>query len=208
MEAKTARDNPTQQEKPKRHIRNLLLDKQFQMRWVLRVVITVALIVTVMGFFLYQTVGNATDQMLAQQLADPMLTKEAFDAFVERSVYDKNITLLKIAGGLCSLVVLLGGLTIIYTHKIAGPLHRMRRLCTTIDGKSLQLFVKLRKSDDIQEAFIEFDNMLRRLREARQEDINRLEEIQTLLQRGDNQDLAVKKLDEFVTYFKDSVKVA
>ena len=44
----------------KRHVRNFLLDKRFQMRWVLRVVLAVSVVVVVMGYFLYGTVADAT----------------------------------------------------------------------------------------------------------------------------------------------------
>lgn len=206
MEAKAETSKPTAQEKPKRHLRNLLLETGFQLRWVLRVVVATSLIVTVMGFFLYQTVGNATDQLLAQQLDDPMLTREGFDAFVKQAKYDKGITLFKIAGGLISLVVLLGGLTIVYTHKIAGPIHKLKMIFATIDGENLQFTAKLRKSDEFQDTYIDFESMLRRVREARQDEIHKLENIRTLLNNGEDPDKLVKLVDNMLQHFKRSVK--
>lgn len=200
------RTSPERQ-KPKRHLRNLLLDKRFQLRWVLRVVIATSIIMTVMGFFLYRTVEHATDQMLAQQLADPMLTKEGFEAFVKQADYDKSITIFTIAAGLFSLVLLLGGLTIVYTHKIAGPIYKMRKLFATIDGKNLQLWGKLRNDDELQEVFVDFDDMLRRLRESRQDDTADLEKIRALVDKNEHSAKVLESLDQLIARFKDSVKM-
>ena len=207
METKAQTETSPKQEKPKRHLRNLLLDTRFQLRWVLRVVIATSIIMAVMGFFLYRTVGQATDQMLAQQLADPTLTTEGFEAFVKQSEYDKRVTLFTIVGSLVTLVLLLGGLTIVYTHKIAGPIYKMRKLFSTIDGKNLQMWAKLRNDDELQEAFIDFDNMLRRLRESRQDDISDLEKIRALVDKNEPSENLLESLDQLIARFDDSLKM-
>ncbi len=54
----------------KRRFRNYLLDSRFQLRWVLRVTLATTVIVAAMGYFLYGTVSDASDQILAQKLGD------------------------------------------------------------------------------------------------------------------------------------------
>ncbi|MCP4604301.1 MAG: hypothetical protein GY847_27900 [Proteobacteria bacterium] len=194
-------------EQPKRHLRNFLLDKRFQLRWVLRIVFATSIVVAVMGYFLYQTVGDATDQILAQKLGDPMLTEEAQNAFIKQAAEDKRETLMKLVAGLVLLVVVLGGLTIVSTHKIAGPVYKMRKLFGSIDGHNLQLWAKLRRADELQEAFIDFDNMLRRIREHRRKDTEELESIRSLIAQGKANEQTLKQIDDLITQYRDSVKM-
>jgi nitrate/nitrite-specific signal transduction histidine kinase len=191
--------------KGQRKIRNFLLDKRFQLRWALAVVLATAIIVAVMGYFLYRTIGDSTDQILVQKLADPILTKDAINAFFRQADSDKRVTLLILLAGLVSLVLLLGGLTIIYTHKIAGPVYKMRKLIASIDGKNLQLVVKLRRADELQEVFVDFDNMFRRLREHRRDDIKEMEAIRSMFEKGEDKEQAVARLDNLIKMYQSSV---
>ncbi len=207
MEANARTSGPPQPGKPKRHLRNFLLDTRFQLRWVLKVVLAVSIIVAVMGYFLYRTVGEATDQILLQKLGDPVLTVEAQNAFIKQAENDKRVTLIKLVAGLASLVVLLGIMTIVSTHRIAGPVYKMRKLYNSIDGRNLQLFEKLRKSDELQEAFVDFDNMLRRIREHRREDTGELESVKDLVARGGADDEVLERIDAMIASYRDSVKM-
>jgi hypothetical protein len=190
----------------KRHLRNYLLDRRFQLRWVMRVVVTVSIIVAVMGYFLYRTVGEATDQIVMQKLGDPDLTEEAQNAFLKQAEHDKTMTIARLVIGLVTLVVLLGLMTIVATHKIAGPAYKMRKLFASIDGGQLQLWGKLRKADELQEAFVEFDNMLRRIREHRRDDIEKLESILQAMADGKANEETVAELNRIITVYRDSVK--
>jgi hypothetical protein len=208
MEATAKPNTETGGNQPvKRHMRNYLLDKRFQLRWVLRVVVTVSIIVAVMGYFLYKTVGDATDQITMQKMVDTDLTEEAQKAFIDQAERDKILTIIKLVTGLVTLVVLLGLMTIVATHKIAGPAYKMRKLFTSIDGTKLQLWGKLRKADELQEAFVDFDNMIRRIREHRRDDIEKLESIRSVVADGKADEETMSKLDEIIKTYHDSVKM-
>jgi hypothetical protein len=206
MGATSGADQNQENVKPKRRIRNFLLDKRFQLGWVLRVVLAVSIIVSIMGYFLYDTVSDATDQMLVE-VQDPAMTAIAWDLFREQAQADKAKTMWALIAWLVSIVVVLGVLTIISTHKIAGPVYKMRRLFSEIDGRNLQLWAKLRKSDELQEAFIDFDNMIRRIRENRREDIELLKEIHALIEHDENQRAAAEKLGALIASHEKSVKM-
>jgi nitrogen fixation/metabolism regulation signal transduction histidine kinase len=171
------------------------------------VVLATAIIVAVMGYFLYRTIGDSTDQILVQKLADPILTKDALNAFFKQAEFDKQGTLLILSAGLISLVLLLGGLTIIYTHKIAGPVYKLRKLIAAIDGRNLQVFAKLRHADELQEVFVDFDNMFRRLRGHRREDMKELEAIRSLLEKATDKEQALKRLDGLIKMYRESVEM-
>jgi len=184
----------------------LLLDKGFQLKWVVRVVLVTSLIVTVMGYYLYNTVAGATDQMLAQKLGDPNLTDEAMNAFVQQAEQDKFSTVLMLALGLFMLVLLLSVVTIALTHKIAGPIYKLRKIFGTIDGDQLQVYARLRKGDELQDTFRDFSEMLRRLRESRRHDMEELEELSSL-SRESGLDEVGKRLDQMVERYDDSVSM-
>ncbi len=191
----------------KRRLKNYLLDPHFQLRWVLRVGVATAIIVSIMGYFLYGTMSDATDQLLAQQLGNPDLTPEAEKAFFSQNEQDKAATLWTLVGGLIGLVLLLSLGTIVVTHKIAGPIYKMRRLFGTIDGDHLQLWAKLRKGDELQDAFSDFEAMLLRLRKHRHRDLEELAEARRLMAEEKNPDEAIELLDGLAERYKDSVKM-
>lgn len=188
----------------KRHLRNYLLDKRFQLYWVWRVTIATAIIVAVMGYLLYGTVSDASDQILAQKLGDLTLTEEAQEAFIKQNASDKLATIIQLAVGLFVLVLMLAIVTIVMTHRIAGPVFKMKKLFATIDGQHLQLYAKLRRGDELQDIFKEFDEMLRRLREHRHVDIKDLEEARALI--GDDAQ-AGRRIDEVLVRFRESIKM-
>ena len=187
----------------KRHIRNFLLDKGFQLGWVVRVALVTAVIVGVMGYFLYGTLSESSELVVTQALSAEGMAPEAQAAFIEQGERDKASTLIILVGGLVGLVVLLSLLTIVATHKIAGPAYKMRRLFSEIDGDHLQLWAKLRKGDELHDVFQGFDDMVRRLRESRREDVDLLKSIDpsSLSEEGR------KALSGIVSRYEDSVRM-
>jgi hypothetical protein len=191
----------------KRQVRNYLLDRGFQLGWVARVAVTAAVIVSVMGWFLYGTVADATDQLLADKLADPDLTEVAVQAFIDQAERDKLFTLALLSGGLFLLVLLLSLGTIVVTHKTAGPVYKIKKLLAGIDGDHLQLWARLRKGDELQDAFQELDGMLRRLREARQGDIAELEAALAEIAGAGTAPGAAERLERLVARYRASVRM-
>lgn len=186
----------------KRSLRNLIIDKKFQMKWVWRTVMAATLMVAVLGFFLFRTVSAASDQLVAQKLGDPALTAEATEAFLAAAHHDKMITIVQLVSGLALIVLLIGVLTILSTHKIAGPAYKIRKLSSDIDGDHLQVRGKLRKADELQETFVEFDEMLRRLRDSRRQDLQILERV---LKRLDSSSVDEPELTEMVRRYSKSI---
>ncbi len=193
--------------KAKRRLRNLLIDKRFQLRWVFRVTLAVSLIVAAMGYFIYLTVANSTDQMLMQKIGNVgELTDEAMKAFVDQAHADKMVTVWTLVAWLCGLVVFLGLTTIALTHKIAGPAYKMRKIFPLISGDNLRLWDKLRRGDELQEVFEDLADMLARLREHRRKDTEELELIRAKM--GDAVDGETKaRLDAIIARYHESVKM-
>jgi methyl-accepting chemotaxis protein len=191
----------------KRRVRNYLIDPRFQLRWVFFVVLVISLIMGGMGYILYDTVADATDQMIVAQMAVEGLSPEAVEAFKQDGENAKLWAIIWLAAGWLVLVLFLSGVTIVLTHKVSGPVFKMKRLLGDIDGDHLQLWEKLRKGDELQDAFEAFDAMVRRLREARHQDIETLEQIRAQLGQPATAAAASQILDELIERFRASVRM-
>jgi methyl-accepting chemotaxis protein len=78
--------------------------------------------------------------------------------------------------GLAVLVVLVGLMGLLFTHRVAGPIHRMRKLFKEVgDGEFTPSFAQLRKGDDLQDFFAEFAQMVQRLRDRQKVELDRLD---------------------------------
>jgi hypothetical protein len=76
-----------------------------------------------------------------------------------------------------SLLVLGIGLAgIVITHKVAGPIFKMKRLLSYVGDGHLRIREKLRKGDELQHFFGTFERMVESLRQRQQVEINKLDE--------------------------------
>jgi nitrogen fixation/metabolism regulation signal transduction histidine kinase len=78
--------------------------------------------------------------------------------------------------GLGLLVVALALAGIVVTHRVAGPIYKMRRLLREVADGKLRVPGRLRKGDELVEFFETFDIMVRNLRERQAAEIERLDE--------------------------------
>ncbi|MCK9463434.1 MAG: hypothetical protein M0R80_27760 [Proteobacteria bacterium] len=78
--------------KAKRKIRNFLIDRRFQLGWVARVAFVTALILGAMGYFLFGTLSESTEMMVAQTLGVEGLAPSAQQAFIDQGERDKRST--------------------------------------------------------------------------------------------------------------------
>jgi hypothetical protein len=69
------------------------------------------------------------------------------------------------------LVVGIGVAGIIVTHRIAGPIYKMKRLLSYVGDGHLMLTEKLRKGDELQHFFDTFEKMVNSLRRRQQDEI-------------------------------------
>jgi methyl-accepting chemotaxis protein len=89
--------------------------------------------------------------------------------------------LLTLTTALTLLVVLIGFAGIFVTHKIAGPIFKMKRQIREVGEGHLRIPNKLRRGDELVEFFEAFETMVVNLRARQQGEIDRLDEaIRTL----------------------------
>jgi nitrogen fixation/metabolism regulation signal transduction histidine kinase len=76
-----------------------------------------------------------------------------------------------------SLLVLgIGLVGIVVTHKVAGPIFKMKRLLSHVGDGHLRMREKLRKGDELQHFFGTFELMVESLRQRQQQEIDQLDE--------------------------------
>jgi hypothetical protein len=167
--------------KPKRLMRNFLLDKRFQLKYTFAVVVISAFISVILGAFIYEAQQEVFDanrensQLLA--LDDPEMNADMqkelakADSEIEKRNSKLIIMLVLSLGGLVFLLSVLG---IVATHKIAGPAYAMRRVMKLIaDGKHPEVR-KLRRGDELRAVSMELKRMADTLRERDEKDVEGL----------------------------------
>ncbi len=205
----------------RRHIRNYLLDRRFQLKYAGYFVAVALVLSGALGGILWHT----AEQLLAQtrsnvekgrdvvaegrkvsQVVEMSIVKDSdysgdpalLEAFREgdqnytrkleaqqtaleaqarelEAVYTTSAQVLLGALGLFVVLVALGG--ILVTHRVAGPVFKMKRLIGEVAKGRLREPGKLRRGDELVEFFAAFDGMVRSLRTRREAELAELEEV-------------------------------
>ncbi len=118
-----------------------------------------------------------------------------------REEFRKRATLLPIylAAFGAAFLLFLFLISIYTTHKIAGPMFKIRKLMNAVDGDSLHVDGSLRKGDEMWDLFSSFNSMVERLRSHQVSEIERLETLAKDIESSDGsrQEQIVKHLREF-----------
>ncbi|HYP97071.1 MAG TPA: HAMP domain-containing protein [Polyangiaceae bacterium] len=92
------------------------------------------------------------------------------------SLTDKQHTMLfTLVGALSLMVVLIGIAGILVTHKVAGPIYKMKRQLSDVGKGHLRTGGKLRKGDELVHFFDTFETMVQNLRSRQEVEIEKLE---------------------------------
>jgi hypothetical protein len=95
---------------------------------------------------------------------------------------NEHVMLITLVGALSLLVVLIGIAGIFVTHKVAGPIFKMKRQIRDVGEGRLKIPGKLRKGDELVEFFETFETMVVNLRRRQEEEIEKLEKAITTLE--------------------------
>jgi nitrate/nitrite-specific signal transduction histidine kinase len=164
-----------------RKMRNFLLDKRFQLKYTLAVVVLSAIISTVLGVLIYQeqqkVLQAERDNSKLVALDDPELDAAMQQVLAEsdRKIQERSHRMLfSLVGFLGLLVLLLTLVGIVATHKIAGPAYAMRRTLSAIADGHLPEVRALRKGDELRAVAEELRRMADTLRQREQSEVQRL----------------------------------
>jgi HAMP domain len=101
-------------------------------------------------------------------------------------VRQQKVTAAALAGGLLVFIVFLGLGTIVVTHRVVGPLFRVKRMASEVTaGKLRPPSYGLRPGDELQDVFEAFSVMVTQLRERAVADAGQLDAAAAALGSGD-----------------------
>jgi hypothetical protein len=217
----TTATSPEQGGAHKRSVRNYLLDSRFQLKYAGFLVMVAIVISAVMGVVLYETTGavvtessalvdesrkvSEVSRMNVKDFApdSPELLSEfnrEADAH-DKLISEQQASLIRrqqrmiesLVGSLALMVVLIGMLGILFTHKVAGPVYKMSRLLKLVGDGQLQVAASLRRGDELQTFFDTFTLMVASLRDREKGKLEQVEKALAALDR-DAKDEAVAAL--------------
>jgi nitrogen fixation/metabolism regulation signal transduction histidine kinase len=114
----------------------------------------------------------------------------------QRAIAENQATLIErqrvliwsLVGGLALMVALIGLLGIYFTHKVAGPIYKMKRLLKQVGRGNLRVEARLRKGDELQDFFDAFTQMVAGLRDLEKHQLDELDKAVDAVERGAKED--------------------
>jgi methyl-accepting chemotaxis protein len=116
----------------------------------------------------FDTEAAAQDKALEEQ-------KNAIVRQQNSLVTQQSVMLFTLVGGLTVMVALIGLLGIWFTHKVAGPVYKMKRLLRQVGEGKLHVESRLRKGDELQDFFESFASMVDSLRARQAGEVEQLD---------------------------------
>ena len=163
----------------KRKVKNYLLDVGLQLRYTATIVIVAVVLTAILGFRIYQATQDTSKVILWTGLVDPGTAQELQSQFAQS---DRTVVWGIIGFGII-LVLSIGGVGILLTHKVAGPLYKISSFFGRIrDNRLGPAPAKLRKGDELQNFYSTFREMHQAIRGRVEEDVRVLEGTLTSLE--------------------------
>jgi hypothetical protein len=156
----------------KRKLRNYLIDVGLQIRYTGFIIVIAVFLTAVLGYKIFEAVRDTSKIITMTGLVDPATASELQEQFREND----RVVLWGIAGFGVVLVLSIAGAGIWMTHKVAGPLYSISRVCGQIRDNKLLPLRQLRKGDELQLFFTTFREMHEALRVRALEDVRVLGE--------------------------------
>jgi nitrogen fixation/metabolism regulation signal transduction histidine kinase len=118
----------------------------------------------------------ATFNKSADDLDKQLQAKHAaLEAQAGETRTQQQTMLLSLVAGLSLLVVLIGLLGIYFTHKVVGPIYKMKMLLRQVGDGKLNFQGRLRKGDELQDFFEVFNTMVERLKQRQAAEVEELD---------------------------------
>ncbi|MFO0672082.1 MAG: hypothetical protein U0235_21060 [Polyangiaceae bacterium] len=203
--AAPAPTKPQQGGRHNRSIKNYLLDSRFQLKYTSYLLGVALAVSAVLGTVLWtssrevvaqsQRVVDETkkvSEIVRMNMKEDPIYKDnpeltaAFNAEStaseqkiiqqQQALVAKQTTMgISLVGGLSVMVFLIGLMGIFITHKIAGPIYKMKMLLRQVGDGKLNFQGRLRKGDELQDFFETFQEMVEKLKDRQAKEVETLE---------------------------------
>lgn len=180
----------------KRQLRNYLIDRTVQLRITIIMVLLAFLLTAALGVCWYAEIRKASEVVRINAITT--LGSEAADSLeTELAVQDRQ-RLFVLIGFAVLLALLIAAYGIVMTHKLAGPLFKIRRHINDIERGRLYPLWGLRKGDQLKDFFADFERMHAALRQRVEQDMMLLNEVIAAIERGDDLREPVERMRQLV----------
>lgn len=132
----------------------------------------------------------AKDEQKLKDEQDRLERDAAFLAGQQRQLLGGLIAILSV------LVIAVGLVGIVFTHKVAGPIFKMKRLLRQVGEGKLVVSERLRKGDELQHFFEVFEAMVHALRKHQEGEIAKVDRILEKLGEAPLSTRGLKEFDE------------
>jgi hypothetical protein len=167
-----------------RKLRNLLLDRKFQLKYTAMIVGVSSLISVVLGVFLMSTVRENSRMLKLEAEFDDVLQAQLADA-------DAHIVWV-LVGAFILFNLVLAAICVFITHRMAGPIFVVVRHLRAIGEGRLPRVRKLRKGDEFVELVDTLTEAIQSIAKRTREEIEAIERALGAL--GDGKDEAKREL--------------
>ena len=182
----------------KRRVSNYLLDKRFQIKYTLFVLVISLAIFGVLGWLYYSEVKATTELMEVDDRFEQVLQQEGLDLALDDEYaqeFDQDMRLeaesrdtktsivLFIAVGMLVLFLAVGG--IYMTHKMVGPLYALARFMNAAQQGNWKGIRTFRKGDEFAHLAEQFQKLARSIKVRHEEELVILEKMAAAHAKGD-----------------------
>jgi nitrogen fixation/metabolism regulation signal transduction histidine kinase len=134
---------------------------------------------------------NKSADELDKQL---QLKHAALESQAAKTRGQQTTMMLSLVAGLSLLVILIGLLGIYFTHKVVGPIYKMKLLLGQVGDGKLNFQGRLRKGDELQDFFEVFQKMVDKLKTRQAEEVAELEAAMAEAKATGASDAAIAKI--------------
>jgi nitrogen fixation/metabolism regulation signal transduction histidine kinase len=177
-----------------------------QLKITLIMVGVTSLLTAVVGLFWYMEIRRASAVIRVNAIGT--MDSEAAGRLGEELAKADLHRLILLIGFALVLALLIALFGIVMTHRIAGPLYKINRHINDIEAGRLYKLWGLRKGDELQQFFCDFERMHSALRARTEEDMMLLNEVIAAIDAGRDLPPLVPKLREAVVRKGDSLRDA
>jgi hypothetical protein len=161
--------------KHKRYLRNYIVDKRLQLRYIGVVTLISAAISTLLGWLIYGQRSQAS-RTIVRSLETADFLGAAQKAEIVQHLTSSDSSVILRMGLVCAgLIVVLSLFLVVVTHKAAGPLHVIGNFFDQLAAGKLPFVHNLRRGDEFQIFHKKFKDMCNVLRHRAEEDIDACE---------------------------------
>ncbi len=152
--------------KVKNRRRKLIISSGLQLRYVGGVLFAMLFVSLVVGYFIYQNIWNV------------LLNESRYNDWSPFLNAVKDQTDRQIFFGVAISIVLMMIVSVYMSHKIAGPLYRLKKCFRDVAKGDLSFEMRLRKGDELMDLVDDFNGMLRNLKGMVDTDRQKVRDIQ------------------------------